>query len=105
MYHIVIHVKGTSNALSFAHSVTGARDMETLQRDTQPRGVRLQHVLHGEVQDLLDQFARALIAGDGEAVAALWETPAIAIGADGVHAVSSRQEVAEFFGKGKAQYN
>ena len=79
--------------------------METHQRHTQPRGVRLEHVLHGEVQDLLDQLARALIAGDGEAVAALWETPAIAIGADGVHAVNSREEVAAFFGKGKAQYN
>jgi hypothetical protein len=79
--------------------------METHQRHTQPRGVRLEHVVHGEVQDLLDQLARALVAGDGEAVAALWEPPAIVIGPDGVVAVSSRQQVAEFFGSAKAQYN
>ena len=79
--------------------------MEIHQRHTQPRGVRLEHVLHGEVQDLLDQLARALTSGDGEAVATLWETPAIVIGADGVHAVSSRAEVAQFFGGAKAQYD
>jgi hypothetical protein len=67
--------------------------------------VRLEHVLHGEVQDLLDHLARALIAGDGEAVAALWETPAIAIGTDGVTAVDSREQVAKFFGGAKNQYN
>ncbi|MBA3499279.1 MAG: hypothetical protein M4D80_27150 [Myxococcota bacterium] len=60
--------------------------------------MRLEHVLHGEVQDLLDQLARALIAGDGEAVAALWETPAFVIGSDGVTAISSREQVAKFFG-------
>jgi len=79
--------------------------MEAHQRHTQPRGVRLEHVLHGEVQDLLDQLARALVKGDGNAIAALWETPALVIGADGVIAVSSREQVAEFFGSAKAQYN
>lgn len=79
--------------------------METHQRHTQPRGVRLEHVLHGEVQDLLDQLARAFIAGDGEQIAALWETPAIVIGADAVHAISSRTQVAELYGSTKAQYD
>lgn len=79
--------------------------METHQRHTQPRGVRLEHVLHGEVQDLLDQLAHALVDGDGDAVAALWEVPAFVLGADAVIAVSSRAEIAEFFGGAKAQYN
>lgn len=78
--------------------------METHQRHTQPRGVRLEHVLHGEVQDLLNQLAHASIAGDGAAVAALWETPAFVLSAEDVHAIGSQDEIARFFGSAKAQY-
>ena len=79
--------------------------METHQRHTQPRGVRLEHVLHGEVQDLLDQLARALTSGDRETVASLWETPAFVIGSDAVTAFDSRQQLADFFGGAKGEYN
>lgn len=57
------------------------------------------------VQDLLNRFARALTAGDGEGVADLWETPAFVIGSGMARAVSARAEVVEFFGGGKEQYN
>lgn len=57
------------------------------------------------VQEVLDRFARALTAGDGEAVADLWETPAFVIGSGMARAVSARAEVVEFFGSGKDQYN
>lgn len=57
------------------------------------------------VQELLDRFARALTAGDGEAVAELWETPAFVLGSGMARAVSARAEVVEFFSSGKDQYN
>jgi hypothetical protein len=79
--------------------------VQTHQRHTQPRGVRVEHDLRGEVQDFLNQLARALTSGDGEAVAAMWETPAIVIGDSEVHPVSSRVELAQFFGSAKQQYN
>jgi hypothetical protein len=58
----------------------------------------------GAVQDLLDRFARALTAGDGEACADVWETPAFVIGRGMARPVTSRDEVVEFFGSGKQQY-
>ena len=79
--------------------------METHQRHTQPRGVRLEHVVHGEVQDLFDEIVKAVVAGNGEAVAALWETPGFVIGEDMVMAIESREQLAQFFGSAKAQYN
>lgn len=79
--------------------------METQQRDTQPRGVRTEHVLHAEVQDLLDQLAHAVTAGDGETVATLWETPGLVIGADAVIPIESKKQIAEFFGGAKGEYN
>lgn len=79
--------------------------MATHQRHTQPRGVRVAHDLRGEVQDLLDRLARALVAGDGETVATIWETPALVVSAEGVHAVTSADEIARFFGSAKAQYH
>lgn len=79
--------------------------MEPQQRHTQPRGVRLEHVLHGEVQDLLDELAKAVTAGDGETVATLWDTPGFVIGADEVIAVESKEQIAKFFGGAKSDYN
>jgi hypothetical protein len=58
-----------------------------------------------EVQTLLDKLARALTAGDGKKVAALWEVPALVIGVDGVIAVNALAEVERFFGGARAQYN
>jgi hypothetical protein len=62
---------------------------------------------HGRarVQHVLDRFARALTAGDGDAVADLWETPAFVIGAGMARAVSAREEVVAFFSGAKDQYD
>ena len=71
--------------------------MEAHQRHTQPRGVRLEHVLHGEVQDLIDQLAHAIAAGDGEAIAALWDIPGIVIASSTVVAIQSRAQLAAMY--------
>lgn len=57
------------------------------------------------VQDLLDRFARAVTAGDGDEIASLWAVPAFVIGDDMVRAVNSLEEVKEFFSGAKEQYN
>jgi ketosteroid isomerase-like protein len=78
-------------------------------RHDRPGAVRGQDVDTGvdtaEVQALLDALARAVTAGDGQKVAALWEVPALVIGADAVIAVNARAEVERFFGGARAQYN
>jgi hypothetical protein len=58
-----------------------------------------------EVQQLLDRMARAITSGDGESMAELWETPALVMGDEQVLAVTSDQQVAQFFGGAKEQYN
>jgi hypothetical protein len=60
---------------------------------------------HGEVQDFLDRFARALTAGDTHTIAALWETPAYVLGDNDVHDVRSIDEVERFFAGARQQYN
>lgn len=58
-----------------------------------------------EVQELLDRMARAITAGDGRTMAEIWETPALVLGDEQVMAVTSSQEVEQFFGGAKEQYN
>lgn len=74
-------------------------------RKTDPRGVKVLQDVRGEVQELLDEMARALIVGDGEAVAALYEVPALIISDEGVMTIVSTDQIAQFFGAAKAQYN
>ncbi|WP_395644654.1 hypothetical protein [Terricaulis sp.] len=57
------------------------------------------------VQAFLDGVARAFTAGDGEAVAALWETPALVLSDDMDEVIDTRGEIADFFGGARAQYN
>jgi ketosteroid isomerase-like protein len=57
------------------------------------------------VQDFLDSFAKALTAGDGEVIAEMWETPAFVLGEGMARAVSEPEEVAEFFGGAREEYN
>ena len=57
-----------------------------------------------EVQAVLDDFGRAITSGDGRAAAAIWETPALVVGEE-VLSVGSPQEVEQFFGEAKEQYN
>jgi len=74
-------------------------------RKTDPRGVHVLQDVRGEVQELLDELARSLIAGDGEAVAALFEVPALIISDEGVITVASMEQIAQFFGAAKVKYN
>ncbi len=57
-----------------------------------------------QVQRVLDRFARALTAGDGQGAAAVWETPAFVLGAGMARAVSTHDEVVAFFSGAKEQY-
>jgi len=56
------------------------------------------------VQEYLSAFAEALTAGDGAAIAEMWETPAFVLGQDMARVVNAPEEVAEFFGGARAQY-
>lgn len=57
------------------------------------------------VQAYLDRFAEALTAGDGMAIAAMWQTPAYVLSAEMARVVNTQEEVAEFFGGAREQYN
>ena len=57
-----------------------------------------------EVVDLLEEFARGLTAGDGDAVAELWDVPAFVIGDTMSNAIDDIDDVAEFMGGAKDQY-
>lgn len=74
-------------------------------RKTDPLGVHVQSDLRGEVQAFVDAMARSLISGDGDAVASMYEVPALIISDEGVLAVESTAQIAQFFGAAKAQYN
>jgi hypothetical protein len=66
---------------------------------------RVKPMPQSEVQDLLSQVARGVTSGDGHAVAMLWEVPAVIISADGVTPVTSREQLASWFGGAKRDYN
>jgi len=74
-------------------------------RKTDPRGVHALPTARTEVQDFLDELAHALTAGDGEKVATMYEVPALIISDEGVHAISTTEEIAAFFGAAKDEYN
>jgi ketosteroid isomerase-like protein len=57
------------------------------------------------VQELLDRFARAVTSGDGEAVARLWETPALVLDDRTARTVGSPTEIEGFFSGAKERYN
>jgi hypothetical protein len=57
------------------------------------------------VQAFLDGFGKALTTGDGEAIAQMWETPAFVLGEQMTRVVNSRDEVMEFFGGARTEYN
>jgi len=75
------------------------------QLHSQPRGERAQRDLRGEIQDLLNTIARAITAGDGDAVAKLYEVPAFVLGDTMAMPITETAEVAKFYGAGKAEYN
>ncbi len=62
-----------------------------------PVGVRKPESLRAEVQEFLSGLARVLVGGDGDAVAMLWEAPAIVIGNDAVVGLDSPRRIAQMF--------
>jgi ketosteroid isomerase-like protein len=64
-----------------------------------------QHDRRPAVQAFLDRFGALVTAGDGAAIAQLWETPAYVLGDTMAMPVTSPEEVATFFGGAKPQYN
>jgi len=97
MYHAVTQVK--------AHAMHASSGMADHQLHSEPRGERSAHALRAEAQDLFNQLAQALTRGDGARVAMLWETPAIVISDEGVIAIATAAQIAEYFGGAKSQYN
>ena len=57
-----------------------------------------------EIQEVLDQIAVAITAGDGETVMALWELPAFVVGESMAQVIDDIDEGAKFFGGAKKQY-
>jgi hypothetical protein len=60
--------------------------------------------LDGSIQEFLDRYAAALAAGDGKAIAALWEMPALVVDDHGVIPVGEAEEVERFFTAAHADY-
>lgn len=58
-----------------------------------------------DVQRFLDRLCRALTHGDVAKIVSCWDVPAYVLSDDGVHAVNSTEEVAQFFGGAKEQCN
>ena len=56
------------------------------------------------VKEYLNAFKDALTAGDGAAIAEMWDTPAFVLGQDMARVVSEPEEVAQFFGGAREQY-
>jgi hypothetical protein len=57
-----------------------------------------------EVERLLEDLGHAVTAGDGKGAAELWAMPAMVLGDQDVRSVSSREELARFFGNAKEEY-
>lgn len=79
--------------------------MASHQLHTHARNSRVARKHHAEVQEFLNQIARAITAGDGQAVAKLWELPGFVFGVEMAKVIDDRGELAEFFGGAKEQYN
>lgn len=59
----------------------------------------------GAVREYMQNFARALSAGEGKTIAAMWDVPAFVLSDAGGKTVSSRDEVERFFSGAKEQYS
>jgi len=58
-----------------------------------------------EVGPLMDRFGQALTAGDGAAIARMWDVPALMISDGGTQAVTSAKELEKIFSGAKDQYH
>lgn len=60
---------------------------------------------NADVQEYLNNFARALTAGDSRTVASMWAVPALVLGDDMSMVVNTPAEVEKFFSGAKDEYN
>jgi hypothetical protein len=60
---------------------------------------------HPSVQEFLDLFGSLVTAGNGAAIAKLWETPAYVLGDTMAMPITEPDEVAKFFGAARPEYN
>lgn len=57
-----------------------------------------------EIERFLEAYGMAVSAGDGESVAEMWQLPALVLSDEGALAVSTREQVVDFFSQAPAQY-
>jgi len=57
------------------------------------------------VVEFLEMFALSLTEGATDAIAQMWETPALVISDDAVHAVNERDDLLEMFAGAREHYN
>jgi hypothetical protein len=67
-----------------------------------PPSIELVH--EDEVRHYFDAYARALTSGDGRAIAALWELPALVMTDHGARAIKNADEIAKIFAGAKGMY-
>lgn len=56
-----------------------------------------QHQQEAHIHAMLEQYARAFMAGDGRGAAACWQAPALVVSNEGTQPVARLSEVEEFF--------
>lgn len=79
--------------------------MVTRYPDTRSRSPQSESGSEEVIQRFFDRFARAVTSGDGHSIARMWAVPALVVGDSMVQAVGSLDQVEEFFGGAKEQYN
>jgi hypothetical protein len=79
--------------------------MVTHNPDTRSRWSQSEPGAEEVIQRFFDRFARAVTTGDGRSIARMWAVPALVVGDSMVQAVGSLDQVEEFFGGAKEQYN
>jgi hypothetical protein len=60
--------------------------------------------IDGGIQSLLNRFARALTSGDTDTICKLWGVPSLVLHEGTARAVTSLDEVSQFFANGPEQY-
>lgn len=78
--------------------------MNTSQEKPHSGAQEHEHDEH-DVQQVLEQMARAVTSGDIEGIAACWAEPALIVGDMMAKAINGPKDFEEIFGGAKAQYN
>ena len=79
--------------------------MVTRYPETRSRSSQSEPGAEEVIQRFFDRFARAVTSGDGRSIARMWAVPALVVGDTMVQAVASLDQVEEFFGGAREQYN